>query len=152
MKSATPGIAWVVSQSVLLVLLVAAGPAFRADTFSTAGLAVGGILFGSAGALGIAGVVQLGANRTPFPQPRPGAGLVRHGVYAHCRHPLYASLWLAGLSWACLWQNLPTLGVALVQIPFFMAKARAEERFLRKAFPEYASYAQKVKGFIPGLF
>jgi len=146
------GAAWVMAQSLLLAALVASGPLHPGDWHSPTGLAVGVILFLAAGFIGVAGVVNLGGNRTPFPAPRPGSTLVRSGVYGWCRHPLYASVMLAGFSWALLWQGTWTLGLAVVQVPFFVAKARAEERLLRRAFPDYETYARQVKAFLPGVF
>jgi protein-S-isoprenylcysteine O-methyltransferase Ste14 len=35
---------------------------------------------------------------------------------------------------------------------FFDAKARHEERWLLRQFPEYDSYARRVRRFIPGLY
>jgi protein-S-isoprenylcysteine O-methyltransferase Ste14 len=34
-------------------------------------------------------------------------------------------------------------------MPFFHAKARREEHWLRWQFPEYADYEQRVRRFIP---
>jgi len=144
--------AWVLAQSILMLLLLAAGPSFPAGWHFDYGWWVGALFFFGAGALGLTGVRHLGGNRTASPHPKPGGRLVQGGVYAYCRHPLYLSLWLAGMGWVCLWQNVPTLTLALVQIPFFDAKARFEERLLRKMYPEYAAYALRVKRFIPGIF
>jgi protein-S-isoprenylcysteine O-methyltransferase Ste14 len=144
--------AWVAAQSVLMSVLIASGPWHPGDWHSPAGLILGGLLFVAAGAVGIAGVVHLGHNRTPFPSPRPGSVLIRHGVYAWCRHPLYTSVLLAGASWALLWQSSWTLVLAVLQFPFFLAKSRAEERLLRRAFLGYEDYARQVKRFLPGVF
>ncbi len=146
------GAAWVAAQSVLLLALVASGPLRPGDWHSPPGLAVGTVLFLAAGFIGVAGVLNLGGNRTPFPAPRPGSTLVRSGVYRWCRHPLYTSVMLAGFSWALIWQAAWTLGLAAFQVPFFVAKARAEERLLRRAFPDYEKYARQVKAFLPGVF
>jgi protein-S-isoprenylcysteine O-methyltransferase Ste14 len=101
------------------------------------------------GFFGIAGVRVLGRNRTPFPQPREESELVQHGIYGRVRHPLYASVMLASLGWALIWQSVVSLVAALVLIPFFHAKARREECWLSKQFPGYADYARRVPRFLP---
>jgi len=97
-------------------------------------------------------MVALEGSRTAFPRPLPNAQLVQRGIYRHLRHPLYASVMLASLGWALLWQSGPSLLAALIAIPFFDAKARREERWLVEAFPEYAGYQQRVRRFIPWVY
>ncbi|HMO66592.1 MAG TPA: methyltransferase, partial [Verrucomicrobiota bacterium] len=99
--------------------------------------------------LGVRGVRDLGRHRTPFPRPRPDAELVTTGIYARLRHPLYAAVIVLGLAWALLWRSWPALVLAVVQVPFFDAKARAEERRLRERFPGYVDYARRVGRFLP---
>ncbi|MBL9128907.1 MAG: hypothetical protein JNL97_14755, partial [Verrucomicrobiales bacterium] len=78
---------WVVAQSILLVALVASGPAHPGDWHAPAGVAFGVLSFLAAGVLGVAGVARLGAHRSPYPVPKEDSRLVREGVYAFCRHP-----------------------------------------------------------------
>ena len=132
--------------------LVAAGPLGPPGWHAPAGVALGALLLASFGTVGVVGVVQLGTKRTPFPAPRPRSHLVEHGVYGWIRHPLYTSVLGAGFGWALLWQNVPTLLLAALQVPFFVAKARFEERRLRRTFPAYAAYERRVKRFLPGIF
>lgn len=146
---------WVALQSVLLLALVVAGPWFRlkeAEGFNLVVFIVAGGLFVLGAVVGIAGVRHLGRNRTPYPQPLAEARLVTAGVYAWVRHPLYASLIHAGLGWAGIWHSTPALVIALINVVFFDAKARCEERWLREKFPEYADYARRVKRFVPGFY
>ena len=51
-------------------------------------------------------------------------------------HPLYTSVIAVALGWALVWQSWPALLVAATLIPFFAAKARREERWLREKFPQ----------------
>ncbi|MGE3311506.1 MAG: isoprenylcysteine carboxylmethyltransferase family protein [Limisphaerales bacterium] len=132
--------------------LVFSGPADPGRWHSVPGILAGALLFLVAAVLGVAGVIQLGRNRTPYPEPRADSVLVRDGVYAWCRHPLYASVIAGGLAWALIWQSGWTLALAATQIAFFHAKSTNEERRLRRQFPEYADYARRVKRFVPGLF
>jgi len=142
---------WVLIQFVLMALVVVLGVIFHGDGSSLWLLAAGLVLFVTGGAFGIAGVVVLGRNRTPFPQPRDGSELIQHGIYARVRHPLYTSVMLASLGWALIWQSWPALLPALALIPFFHAKARREERWLREKFPSYAGYEERTPRFLPWL-
>ena len=110
-----------------------------------AGLLVAGAVFG------LAGLAALGRGTTPLPKPADGARLVQSGIYAWVRHPLYTSVMLASLGWALVWQSGPAFTAALMQIPFFHAKARREERWLRERFPDFAGYERRVPRFLPGF-
>ena len=100
----------------------------------------------------LAGAMALGRNLTPFPKPSVSAQLVRHGIYAVIRHPLYTSVITVAFGWALVWQSWPALLVAVMLIPFFHAKARHEERWLREKFPDYADYERRVRRFIPWIY
>jgi protein-S-isoprenylcysteine O-methyltransferase Ste14 len=142
---------WVVVQFVLMIAVLAFGIILPGRGWGKPVVALGFVLFVLGGVFGIAGVVVLGRNRTPFPQPRVNSQLIQHGIYARVRHPLYTSVMLISLGWALIWQSWPALVVALVSIPFFHAKARYEERWLCETFPEYLDYQNRVPGFFPGL-
>lgn len=140
---------WVVAQSILMTLVIVLGVIFHGDWTRLWMIASGAGLLCWGGYFGIGGVVVLGRNRTPYPKPRDGSELVQHGVYARVRHPLYTSVILSSLGWSLIWQSWPSFIAALVLIPFFRAKARCEERWLRKQFPGYAEYERRVPRFIP---
>jgi protein-S-isoprenylcysteine O-methyltransferase Ste14 len=142
---------WVVVQSILMLAVILLGVVFPGDRTRIPVIAGGAALFIVGGYFGIAGVLVLGKNRTPFPQPRQGSKLIQHGIYARMRHPLYTSVMLASLGWALVWQSVPAFVAALALIPFFHAKARREERWLSKQFPSYADYARRVPRFLPRL-
>lgn len=142
---------WAIVQFLLKGAVIGLGVLFRSDGSGVPLLVAGSVLFVTGVAFFIAGVAVLGRNLTPLPQPRPGSRLVRHGVYARVRHPLYSSVALVSLGWALLWQSWPSLLAALALVPFFYAKARREERWLSERFPDYADYARRVPRFIPQL-
>jgi protein-S-isoprenylcysteine O-methyltransferase Ste14 len=145
------GGAWVLIQFVLMTAVLLLAVVFHGDWTRVGVMAAGVVLFVAGGGFGIAGVAVLGRNRTPYPQPRNGSELVQHGIYARVRHPLYTSVMLASLGWALIWQSGPAFLVALALIPFFHAKARREERWLREKFPGYADYEKRVPRFLPRL-
>lgn len=148
---AARGGAWVAAQSILMVTAIMLAVMFPGDWTQIPVIVTGAGLFVIGGYFGIAGVLVLGRNRTPYPQPRVGSELVQRGVYARVRHPLYTSVMLASLGWALIWQSMAAFVAALTLIPFFHAKARLEERWLREQFPGYADYMWRVPRFIPRL-
>lgn len=145
------GGAWVLVQSILMLSVIGLGVIFHGSWSRLFVVVAGAVLFVTGGVFGIAGVAVLGRNRTPYPQPREGSELVQHGIYARVRHPLYTSVMLASLGWALMWQSAAAFGAALVLIPFFQAKARREERWLREQFPRYVEYERRVPRFIPRI-
>lgn len=145
------GGAWVIGQSLLMIAVIALGVIFRGDGTRLAVSAAGAALFLIGGWFGVAGVLALGCNRTPFPKPREDSKLIQDGIYALVRHPLYTSVILASLGWAFIWQSALALMAALILIPFFHAKARREESWLRKQFPDYVDYERRVPRFFPRL-
>lgn len=146
------GGAWVLGQSVLLGAVILLAVFFRGDGFSPAVVIAGAVLMVVGAGVALAGALALGRNLTPFPKPTEQAQLVRHGIYALIRHPLYTSVILVSIGWSLIWQSWPALLVAATLIPFFHAKARHEERWLREKFPEYADYERRVRRFIPWLY
>lgn len=143
---------WVVAQSVLMTTVILLAVVFHGDWTRTWLMVLGGGLFVLGGVFGIAGVAVLGRNRTPFPKPRAHSDFVQHGIYARVRHPLYSSVMLASPGWALIWQSWPALVVALALIPFFVAKTRREEHWLRVRFPDYVDYEKRVPPFLPRIW
>ena len=146
------GGSWVVVQFALMAAVIMLGVIFHGDWTRLPVIAAGTVLFAAGGYFGVAGVAVLGRNRTAYPQPREDSELVQHGVYARVRHPLYTSVMLASLGWALIWQSAASFIVALVLIPFFHAKARREECWLREKFSDYADYMKRVPRFLPRLW
>ena len=106
-------------------------------------------LLGTGGWLVASAPGALGANLTPFPRPQPDATLVREGIYAEVRHPIYGGFILLACGWALLTTNLGRLGAAGVLIALFTAKARREEAWLSERFPDYTAYQEEVPRFLP---
>ena len=140
---------WVLAQSAMLGGIILLPVFFRGRTFPTMMVIPGAVLLLIGAGISLAGALALGRNLTPFPKPGAQAHLVRHGIYAVIRHPLYTSVISAAIGWALIWESWPALTVAAVLIPFFHAKARHEERWLREKFHEYADYERRVPRFIP---
>lgn len=143
---------WVLAQAVLMAAVFTLAVLRHARNPHPAFVACGVLTMIAGAAIGLAGAVALGHNLTPLPHPRDESRLVRSGIYARIRHPLYTSVTLAALGWALAWQSWPAGLAALCLAPFFAAKARREERWLRAKFPEYDEYARQTPGFLPRLF
>ena len=58
---------------------------------------------------------MLGESLTPFPKPPAEAQLVRRGIYAKMRHPIYAGLIALSSGWAYLWGSGRGAALALIQ-------------------------------------
>ncbi len=151
---AARGGAWVIAQFALLLLILIAGPAFGIGWAKTSSACRWtGILFIAAGAwFGLAGVRDLGGNRTPFPRPLADGYLVQTGIYRWVRHPLYAALIWLGFGWSLIFGSMTGAAIAIVQAVFLDAKARREERWLGEKFGGYAAWSKEVKRFIPGVY
>ena len=99
---------------------------------------------------GVAAVLQLGTNLTPWPSPKDSSQLVTSGLYAWSRHPIYACLAWFGLGLALATGSWWRIGVTACLWVLFWRKATYEERMLQERYPSYESYAQQVPRF--GLF
>ena len=146
------GTGWVVVQFALMLAILAAGPLWRAQWSGGWTWVMGGALLLLGAWAGLRGDRDLGAQRTPFLQPKDDGQLITTGIYARVRHPLYLSVIALGFAWALLWRSGPALALAMLQLPFFDLKARREERWLRERYAGYDDYARRVKRFIPGLY
>lgn len=85
------------------------------------------------------------------PTIRSGAILVTHGPFRYIRHPMYASLLLAGtglLLTSCSWQRLAAF-FALWLVLYL--KLRIEEKLLLDHFPEYTRYQKRSRILFPWL-
>ena len=143
---------WVLGQSVFLGVVMTGGVLCRGQWHSLPLSLCGAILLLLAAGCGIAGTVSLGRSLTPFPKPSASTRLVQTGIYGLMRHPLYTAVFCGSVGWALVWQSWPGLLAALALGPLFDAKARQEERWLQQQFPEYSSYAQRVRRFIPCVY
>ncbi|WP_176085249.1 protein-S-isoprenylcysteine O-methyltransferase [Martelella sp. HB161492] len=80
--------------------------------------------------------------------------LITRGVYAHIRHPMYASFMLWGISQALLVSNWIFGFAGLIAVILLYAiRLRREEAMMTAAFgTQYADYAARTKRLIPGIF
>jgi protein-S-isoprenylcysteine O-methyltransferase Ste14 len=102
--------------------------------------------------LGGLGSVHIRDYLTPLPYPVDHSQLVKHGVYAWVRHPLYSSQLFAAAGWVLFTFSLTHLAVLVIGFFFFDYKAGKEEVWLTERHPEYADYAKQVRKFIPWVY
>ena len=143
---------WVLSQGLLLLAVVLLAVRFRGERRHSVAVITGGILLSIGTGAALAGAIALGRNITPFPKPSEKAQLVRRGIFSLIRHPIYTGVMFASLGWALVWQSWPALLAASGLIPFFDAKTRREEKWLREKFADYGEYEKCVKRFIPWIY
>jgi protein-S-isoprenylcysteine O-methyltransferase Ste14 len=98
------------------------------------------------------GVRGLGRSFTAVPYPRDDGALVREGIYAHIRHPIYAGTIGLALGWACITLSATALAAALVLVVVLDLKARREEAWLADRYPDYDAYRAATHRFVPGLY
>ncbi|WP_084076857.1 isoprenylcysteine carboxylmethyltransferase family protein [Demequina sp. NBRC 110057] len=132
----------------LLVAVTALLPAPGGEWAASLWLSLVPVLVGAAGVLSTGR--SLDGSLTPSPVPN-GEGMVAAGLYRWVRHPMYTALDVICLGvavgsgkWTCY------LAVAALCV-FFEVKTRAEERYLRDAYPGYAEYAARTGKFLPGI-
>ena len=142
---------YVLAQAVLLAAALLA-PLLDGRPGTGVALAAGLLLCLAGLAFVVTGSVRLGRNLSPFPKPKDGGRLVREGIFALVRHPIYSGFIFLTLGWSLLWHSLAALVGAVILLVFFDIKARREERWLETAFAGYAEYRHRVKKLIPFVY
>jgi protein-S-isoprenylcysteine O-methyltransferase Ste14 len=149
------GEGWVLVQSILFVLVAAAGFSVNgawAREARTVTTIVAGLLVVGGGLLAVSGAVELREAFTPVPRPRDGARLVETGAYALVRHPIYGGIVLVALGWGLFAASPISIGLSLVLLAFFRLKSAREEAWLVEAYPGYDAYRARTKRMIPFLY
>jgi len=143
---------WVLVQFTILFAVFTLGLTFPGATRHLPTFLCGVALLAASGICGILGTVALGRNLTPFPTPRSQTNLVQHGIYGFMRHPLYTAVICAALGWSLIRASWPALVGSVVLALFLDAKARREEAWLCREFPEYTPYRKRVRKFLPCFY
>lgn len=108
-------------------------------------------------ALGYAAVIAgailttwaLSALRLRAAAPSMKDTLVRHGPYAHIRHPIYTSMFLDFAGLAIIQPTTPMLLSSLFGIGWAIIQTRLEEMDLLQRLPGYAEYMRQTPRFLP---
>lgn len=89
---------------------------------------------------------------TPNPVPRDEAKLVKNGIYAYIRHPMYLFGILLTFGYVLYKSAFFTLILCIFYIVFFIYKIKFEENHLIKRFPEYSTYRESTKKLLPFVY
>ena len=83
---------------------------------------------------------------------RKNAELATTGPYAYTRNPLYLGSVLIALGFIVAARNLWIgIGAAAMFVFIYVPVIKAEEAYLRSAFPDYAAYSSRVPRLLPRL-
>lgn len=137
----------------LVLPLVALGPwlpRYRyslPDQASSAGL----VILSAALYLHVRAIADLGRSYSATVRVRERQPLVRNGVYAWVRHPIYASLWLVALAQPLLVHHVVFGFAGLVGFALlFLSRLPREEGMMLEVYgDEYRDYMRRVGGLVP---
>lgn len=96
---------------------------------------------------------DLGSNWSITLELWKGHALVRHGVYRHIRHPMYAAIWLFSFSQALLLENWLAGWSAIVAFaPMYFFRVPKEEEMMCERFgAAYVDYMRQTGRLWPRL-
>jgi protein-S-isoprenylcysteine O-methyltransferase Ste14 len=138
---------WVLAQLALFALYVLAlvGTPGLTDGYGLGFARITGVVM-VVGAVAVGGwsMVILGRDLSIFPHPVEEARLVDRGPYRLVRHPIYFAVILGALGLALALLSTAAAIVALVFIPFFMAKTGFEEDHLVEQVAGYRDYRSAI--------
>ena len=100
--------------------------------------------------LGAVALLQMRNSFRVKPTPRPDATLVREGIYRHLRHPMYSAVLGICAAITLHHRTVAVLAMALLNLVFYVLKARYEEGRLDAHYASYAAYRARSWGLIPG--
>jgi len=79
--------------------------------------------------------------------------LVRTGLYAWMRHPMYVGAILMYVGTPLVWGSLAALGISGALIVLLLWRTSMEDRTLQGELPGYAEYASRTRfRLVPGLW
>jgi protein-S-isoprenylcysteine O-methyltransferase Ste14 len=135
--------------AVLLGRAEPAGGALTGPAVRVAGFAAFALGF----ALTVAAQVQMGASWRIGVQEGERTDLVRHGVFAWMRNPIFTGMLLALAGMLLLVPGLLSLAALVCSLVGLELQVRAvEEPHLRRSHdPAYLAYAGRVGRFVPGV-
>lgn len=115
--------------------------------------ALGWLLWAAAVVVGAAAMLQLGRQLVPQPSPVRDGRLIRSGLYAHVRHPIYTAVLLAVAGAVVHWLSVAGIVLLVLAGVFFDRKAAHEERLLARTYDDYPGYRREVPArFVPLLW
>lgn len=95
-------------------------------------------------------VMRFGAAGFAGLRPEADTGLVRSGLHAHVRHPIYSGIILAAFGWMLLSPTPPTLLCVSITFLYLPVGIRLEEaKLLRRHGEAYRTYLREVPPLWP---
>ena len=95
---------------------------------------------------------ELARNWSPLAGTSAEQSLIKSGIYAHIRHPIYTSGILLSLGLALITSSLWGLALFILALIAFVFRINAEEKALLAKFGvEYQEYAQNTGALLPKL-
>ncbi len=95
---------------------------------------------------------ELARNWSPLAGTSAEQSLIKSGIYAHIRHPIYTSGILLSLGLALVTSSLGGLALFILAVIAFVVRINAEEKALLAKFGvEYQEYAQNTGALLPKL-
>ncbi|HBG59625.1 MAG TPA: isoprenylcysteine carboxylmethyltransferase family protein [Anaerolineaceae bacterium] len=95
---------------------------------------------------------ELARNWSPLAGTSVEQSLIKSGIYAHIRHPIYTSGILLSLGLALVTSSLGGLALFILAVIAFVVRINAEEKALLAKFGvEYQEYAQNTGALLPKL-
>jgi len=95
---------------------------------------------------------ELARNWSPLAGTSVEQSLIKSGIYAHIRHPIYTSGILLSLGLALVTSRLGGLALFILAVIAFVVRINAEEKALLAKFGvEYQEYAQNTGALLPKL-
>lgn len=119
-------------------------------------LVVGGLIFMSVGLFSVAWARAVldgywGPNIYKYKQPEDNI-LIRNGIYAYIRHPVYLGQILMTIGTLCLSNSLVFVFFPVFVIPITVYRACKEDRELLERFgDEFVEYKRTTESMIPGV-
>lgn len=115
-------------------------------------LVLGGLLFAGASVVRYRAHIDLGKAFSMYLEVDEGSGIVRNGLYAHIRHPLYLANILLFIACPLFLQSTFSWAFALLGLIGVLIRIRLEERFLQSTTKRYEQYISETWALIPGLY
>ena len=95
---------------------------------------------------------ELARNWSPLAGTSAEQSLIKSGIYARIRHPIYTSGILLSLGLALVTSSLGGLALFILAVIAFVVRINAEEKALLAKFGvEYQEYAKKTGALLPKL-
>ena len=102
--------------------------------------------------LALSGFLAVSSIRTVFGEQRDPPSVIRSGLFAHIRHPMYLSEVVLYAGLLALSISLAAAAIGVAAVTFLATLCRHEERLLIERFgDEYREYMREVPMWLPGV-